>query len=207
LWRFVRCARFQSPRDRGTIVVSGGGVMVEPTDEQLIAACRLGDQRAWGSLVRRYERLVYSIALGMGLSQADAADAAQSVFTELVRSLDSIHDDTAIAAWIGTVTRRTVWRTFERNRRESTLALDTPQHVEAANERIDDLEWIHQGLLRLSPRCRQLILALYFTRAPLSYQELSESLAVPLGSIGPSRARCLEQLRAILESLSEPTNP
>ncbi len=78
--------------------------MEEPTDPQLIAACKLGDQRAWRSLVIRYERLVYSIALGMGLSQPDAADAAQSVFAELVRSLDSITDDTAIAGWLGTVT-------------------------------------------------------------------------------------------------------
>jgi RNA polymerase sigma factor (sigma-70 family) len=181
--------------------------MEEPTDAQLIAACKVGDQRAWRTLVSRYERLVYSIALAMGLSQSDAADAAQSAFTELVQSLDSISDETAVAAWLGTVTRRTAWRTFERSRREreSTLAAHAQQRVESLSDpsRIDDLEWIHQGLLQLSPRCRQLILALYFTREPMSYQELSESLAIPLGSIGPSRARCLEQLRVILESLSK----
>lgn len=181
--------------------------MEEPTDPQLIAACKLGDQRAWRSLVIRYERLVYSIALGMGLSQPDAADAAQSVFAELVRSLDSITDDTAIAGWLGTVTRRTVWRIFERSRRDSTLPVDAPHHIDANSERIDDLEWIHQGLLQLSPRCRQLVLAVYFTEETMSYQELSESLAIPLGSIGPTKARCLDQLRVILESLSEPTNP
>ncbi len=84
---------------------------------------------------------------------------------------------------------------------------DAPHHIEANSERIDDLEWIHQGLLQLSPRCRQLVLAVYFTEETMSYQELSESLAIPLGSIGPTKARCLDQLRVILESLSEPTNP
>jgi RNA polymerase sigma factor (sigma-70 family) len=175
--------------------------MEESTDTQLIAACKQGDQRAWRSLVRRYERLVYSIALTMGLSQPDAADVAQSVFVDLVNGLDSITDDTAIAGWLGTVTRRKVWKTFKSDHVDGLARADSVASDEYA--RADDLEWVHQGLRQMSARCRELLIALYFTNEPMSYAEVSESLALPLGSIGPTRARCLEQLRTILQALNE----
>jgi RNA polymerase sigma factor (sigma-70 family) len=181
--------------------------MEEPTDTQLIAACKRGDQRAWKTLVHKYERLVYSIARTMGLPEPDAADVTQSVFVELIHGLEFITNEEVIGAWLSTVTRRKVWKTFEQNRRErdsiATAAILAAPITDEYSEymRADDIDWVHQGLEQLSSRCRELLIALYFTRDPLSYQELSEALGVPLGSLGPTRGRCLEQLQTILRSL------
>jgi RNA polymerase sigma factor (sigma-70 family) len=182
------------------------------SDFELIQACRRGDKLAWGKVLTQYERLVFSIPLNYGLSSDDAADIAQLTFTIFMQSLDKLHDDSRLAPWLATVAKRHTWRLVERRRRESTdpeedLA-DTPRlqnQPDARNpaERMATLEWIEQGLSLLNERCRSLLLALYFDPQEPSYAEVAQRQGMAIGSIAPTRARCLERMKRNLEALEK----
>jgi len=171
------------------------------TDHDLIQACHAGDARAWERLLDKYERLVYSIPLNYGLGTDDAADVTQITFTILIQGLNTLRDDTRLAPWLATVARRHTWRLLARNRRESV----DPQEDFSEHESFDDtvdpwerwelIEWIDQGLNLLDERCRRLLLALYFDPDRPSYVQVAMHLNMAVGSIGPTRARCLEQLK------------
>jgi RNA polymerase sigma factor (sigma-70 family) len=175
-------------------------------DQSLLVGCRRGDPRAWRDLLDRYERLVYSIPLNFGLSHADADDVAQTTFAALVRSLDAIEDEERLGAWLATVSRRHTWRLVERRRRESPndhQALDTTSTDDEATAKVERLEWVHQGLVRLDERCRELLTNLYFDEAAPSYVDVADRFNIPVGSIGPTRARCLQKLKSLLDSLHD----
>ncbi|MGH8875117.1 MAG: RNA polymerase sigma factor [Acidimicrobiia bacterium] len=173
------------------------------SDQELLEGCRRGDPRAWRGLLDRYERLVYSIPLSYGLARTDAADVAQTTFTILVKSLDSLREDTRLAPWLATVARRHTWRALERSCRESVnagedlaeaLAVLQGRDSDAA-ERWEMVSWVHEALGRLEGRCRELLTLLYFDPEEPTYEEVGRRLGMPVGSIGPTRARCLERLR------------
>ena len=187
-----------------------GRNQVLQSDHELIRACRAGDGRAWERLLDKYERLVFSISLNHGLTTDDAADVAQITFTILLQNLDTLLDDVRLAPWLATVARRHTWRLVARNRRESV----NPEEDIAGNETfggtIDDsqrwelAEWIHYGLTTLDERCRKLLLTLYFDEEQPSYAQGADRLGMPLGSIGPTRARCLEQMKQNMGSAETP---
>jgi RNA polymerase sigma factor (sigma-70 family) len=181
-----------------------------PTDQELITHCRKGDPEAWEQLLKAYERLVFSIPLSYGLSREEAADITQLTFTALIQSLDSLAPDSRLGPWLATVARRHTWRVLQLQRRQSPddlEALDAAaalidRDAETPLERWELVEWLHSGLGRLSERCRTLLIALYFEDGEPGYAEVATRLGLPLGSIGPTRARCLEQLRRVLHELS-----
>jgi len=169
----------------------------------LIRLCREGDARAWERLVDRYERLVFSIPLNYGLSREDAADIAQLTFTILIQTLDTPTEIERLGPWLATVTRRHTWRLMDRGRREGTggredlagsAALVGERDVDSV-EHWELTEWLHDGLSRVSDSCRELLQALYFDQEGSSYAEVAGRLGRPVGSIGPTRARCLESMR------------
>jgi RNA polymerase sigma factor (sigma-70 family) len=182
---------------------------VAELDRDLIQRCRRGSVGAWHQVLNRYERLVFSIPLRYGLSRDDAADVAQLTFTALVENMDKLADNSRLGAWLSTVARRNSWRLLERNRREiasehlegtflaeSAVLLgksdaDTIEHWELS-------DWLDTGLSQLSESCRKLLTALYFQPTLASYAEVAERLGRPLGSIGPTRARCLKRLKRVL---------
>lgn len=195
-----RCSLLTS---RG-MVIAGPGHSTRDSDRELLRACRRGDPRAWGQLVERYERLVYSIPLSYRLSPADAADVTQLTFTFLVESLDSLHEDSRLAGWLSTVARRHTWRLLAGNRRRHPGEVDGQLEPEPATdsdhlERLERVRWLHEGIVRLQPRCQELLMALFFDPGEPSYAEVAERLDIPVGSIGPTRARCLEYLRRVLD--------
>lgn len=160
-------------------------------------------------MLNRYERLVYSIPLGYGLSRDDSADIAQITFTILIQSLDRLSEDSRLGSWLVTVARRHTWRLLERKRRESASErLEGADLAESAVllgksdadsiERWQLTEWLDAGLSKISGACRELLLALYFQPEGSSYAEVSARLGMPVGSIGPRRARCLKSLRQVL---------
>lgn len=186
--------------------------MAEPytTDWELIEGCRAGDRRAWSSLLDRYERLVYSIPLNYGLTVDDAADIAQLTFTIYLQQMDGLARDSNLAAWLATVARRHTWRLLQRRQRErlGSSADLTEEMYDLSDERgervlarWEAVQWLEQGLARLDERCRRLLLALYFAPEQPSYAEVAAELDMAVGSVGPTRARCLQRLQAILESL------
>jgi len=181
------------------------------SDRDLILACRKGDARAWKRLLDKYERLVFSIPLRYGLSRDDAADVAQLTFTILIQSLDTLDDDSRLGAWLATVAKRHAWRLMERNRREgaSEVVEEDRADLEATAvalgmskaETVEHWElshWLDGGLQRLDEGCRELLMALYFRAEQPSYAKVAAELGRPVGSIGPTRARCLSRLKKIL---------
>lgn len=168
-------------------------------DRDLLDRCRRGDPRAWRQLLEDYDRLVFSIPLRYGLSREDAADISQLTFTELLQSLDVLRDDERLVGWLATVARRQSWRLLEGRRRESTV----PEPPEAVEPDPTDTwtrdEWLYAGLLSLDERCQELLIALYLSDKSSSYADIARRLGRPIGSIGPTRARCLERLRSVLD--------
>ena len=175
----------------------------------LVERCLMGDDTAWSALVARYERLVYSVALRQGLSVDDAADVTQTVFESLFESLGRIRQLPNLAAWLVSVTQRQCWRTNLRRRQETPT--DSPLEtltgggaellhlagVAQPGEAEDSLAIIN-AVASLPEPCRTLLLSLYFDPSEPSYAEVAIRLRRPVGSIGPTRARCLGALRQVL---------
>jgi RNA polymerase sigma factor (sigma-70 family) len=174
------------------------------TDFALIQACRNGDEAAWERVLERYERLVYSIPLNYGLAADDAADIAQITFTLLLQALGTLRADTRLAAWLATVARRHTWRWLAQHRREAVGAAGDLAEDEMlggiadATERAERVVWLDHALSLLDERCRALLLRLYFAPEQPSYAEVAERLHMPVGSVGPTRARCLERMKQLL---------
>ena len=178
----------------------------------MILACRAGERGAWRRLLDRYERLVFSIPLRYGLPREDAADVAQLTFADLIRALDGLPEDSRLGGWLTTVAKRHTWRLLERKRRVVPVAGEHLEGSEAAENAVslgrggsesiehwELTEYLNSGLSRLGDPCRALLFALYFEPDSPSYAEISEALNIPVGSIGPTRARCLKRLRRLLE--------
>jgi RNA polymerase sigma factor (sigma-70 family) len=183
-------------------------IAAEP-DGDLIRRCRRGSVGAWHQVLNRYERLVFSIPLRYGLSRDDAADIAQITFTALVENMDRLNEDSRLGAYLSTIARRNSWRLLERNRRqvasehlEGTTLAESVLHLGKSDAQLIEhwelTDWLDKGLLQLNERCRKLLTALYFQPEPSSYAEVAEHFGMPLGSIGPTRARCLKRLKGVL---------
>jgi RNA polymerase sigma factor (sigma-70 family) len=182
---------------------------VPESDRVLIQQCRRGNAGAWRQVLNRYERLVFSIPLRYGLSQDDAADIAQLTFAALVQNIDNLAEDSRLGAWLSTVARRGTWRLLGRRRREiPSEHLESTSVAESAVvlgksdadsiERWELTDWLDMGLSQLNERCRALLTALYFRPELSSYAEVAEHLGMPLGSVGPTRARCLKRFKRVL---------
>jgi RNA polymerase sigma factor (sigma-70 family) len=184
---------------------------MDDNDLQLVSDCRQGDQLAWEKLVRRYQRLIYAIPRRAGLSEDQAAEIFQDVFTTLFEKLDDIEDPERLQAWLVTTTRRRTLRTI--SQMPATLRLDDAADDLARtaemlrdesplpDEQLLVLEEQHRirtAVAQLDERCQTLVRLLFYQSEPPSYAEVAEVLGVPEGSIGPTRARCLGKLLRIL---------
>jgi RNA polymerase sigma factor (sigma-70 family) len=189
--------------------VTDSQIIKEGTDWDLILACRQGDERAWKRVVNKYERLVFSIPLNYGLGQNDAADIVQLTFMMLIQGLDGLQKNSHLGGWLATVARRNTWHLLHRRRRESlenddlgdnaTLPDESSQNDK---ERWELYTWLQDGLAQLDEPCRSLLLALYFDPEQPSYSDVAERMGMAVGSIGPTRSRCLERLRDIMRDRS-----
>jgi RNA polymerase sigma factor (sigma-70 family) len=177
----------------------------------LITAAATGDPAAWSSIVDRFSGLVWSVARGHGLSQADAEEVYQTSWLRLAENVGRIKDPARIGAWLATTARHESLRLIRLRARivptgeapNGEADDHTPeQHVlavEQARADADRMLQVWQAFQLLSERCRQLLRALMASPPP-SYVEVSAATGLAVGSIGPIRARCLGHLR---ESLAE----
>lgn len=186
------------------------------TDSELIAQCRAGRQAAWSTLVRRFQRLVYTVPRRAGLSDAQAADVFQFSFARLFEHLDRIDDASRVRAWLVTTAKRETLRLIDESRRIVDLApaADAEGEAEDPLERIPDPSPLPEAMLaelqehdrvrraleRLEPRHRQLLELLFLQEETPPYAEIAARLGIAEGSIGPTRARALEKLRTLLQS-------
>jgi RNA polymerase sigma factor (sigma-70 family) len=168
-----------------------------PTDQDLLRGCRSGDGAAWATLVQRYERLVFSVALRNGLSREDAADVTQTTFIALLDYITRLRDDQRLPYWLMTVARRQSWRLREQHERESPYAEVQPGVVDPIEE-WERAAVVHEALEHMAAPCRDLLAALYFDPARPSYADVAIRLGRAIGGLGPMRARCLQRLRVLL---------
>ncbi len=165
-----------------------------------------GDATAWDELVDRFSGLVWSVARGHGLGAADAADVVQTTWLRLAESLARIRDPERVGAWLVTTARRESLRVLRRGQRSIPSGVEIGADCVSPDDsgpdaRVLRLErdravWTAFGAL--PSMCRTLLRVLLADPAP-SYAEVSEALDMPIGSIGPRRARCLDRLRVVLE--------
>lgn len=184
----------------------------ETPDDDLVRACLDGDDAAWEALVRRYGRLVHGLAARAGLDPEAAADVVQTVFVIVYRNLGLLDEPAALGGWIATIARREAWRASRRDARRteteeaavSDPAVGPDPGPPRADERLERAErafLVERGLERIDERCRALLGILFWESPTPSYREIAERLDVPVGSLGPTRGRCLEKLRQALEEL------
>jgi RNA polymerase sigma factor (sigma-70 family) len=180
------------------------------SDDELIARCREKDALAWEALVRRYQRLISSITQRFRLDAEDAADILQLVCLKMFQQLPHLRDENRLSSWLITVTVRECWKLRRRMERVDLLNDDDwASYADLPDDRIelpddDILRLERQHLIRravehLSMRCRTLIKNLFFREVPATYIQIGKILQMPVASIGPTRARCLEKLREQLE--------
>ena len=173
---------------------------------ELVGAASGGDQQAWDGLVHRFGGLVWSVARAHGLSAADAADVSQTAWLRLVEHLDRIRDPERVGTWLASTARHEALRVLRRAGRELPVGeeseleprgavVEAPDAYVLASER-DELLW--KAFAALSPRCQRLLRVLIADPAP-SYKEVAASFQMPIGSIGPTRARCLSRLRRLAD--------
>jgi RNA polymerase sigma factor (sigma-70 family) len=167
----------------------------------LVAYAKGGDARAWDALVERFAPLIWSICRRYQLDRADAEDVAQNVWMIFVNHLDSVRDPAALAGWLVTITRRECCKSL---RATCKLPAGAKAPEDTAAEPITSVDHelllaersaaLHEAFCRLPPSSQRL-LTLLIADPPVSYAEIAARLGIPIGSIGPSRRRCLEKLR------------
>ncbi|APU17706.1 MULTISPECIES: RNA polymerase sigma factor [Actinoalloteichus] len=171
--------------------------------EACLIAARAGDRDALNALVTDLTPLVWRVARARGLSTPVAEDVVQTVWLLLLRSLHSLEDPRALAAWLITTTRREAIRSLRGDRDPSLPAdvlddLPTQHHLpepEALRHDRDRQLWA--AFHRLSARCQE-VLSLTVLAGRVEYQGVADALQIPRGSVGPTRGRCLTQLRSLL---------
>ncbi len=177
----------------------------------LVAAACEGDQGAWNELVDRYTPLLISVIRRFRLTTNEAEDVAQTVWLRLVEHLSGLREPRALPMWLITTGRRESLRLISSERRASPQdPLETSWHTQASGQvawgSVTDLEpsaelisaerrqALLSGLAELNPRQRELLVLLVHD-PPLSYAEISSRTGIPVGAIGPTRARAVERLR------------
>lgn len=170
------------------------------TNAALLSAAIHGDERAWNILVNRFTPALRRVARHHHLQSHDADDVVQATWLALVEDVRSLRDPEAVAGWLVTTARRQSLRSRRRAQREvladPTLGLEqaAPDGAEAAAVEAERAQAVRAAVRRLPSRQR-VVLEVLSTEAEPSYGEVAQRLGVPVGSIGPTRARALARLR------------
>ena len=185
---------------------------MQPTDRELLNACRKGDEASWEVLVERYQRLIYAIPRRAGLNEDQASEVFQEVFATLLQKLNDITDPDRLHAWLVTTARRKTWRLLSKERllhpasvgdeerdEEMSAVVDNAPLPDETLMRLEEQHRIRTALLALDERCQKLLTLLYYRPEPPSYAEIAETFGTSEGSIGPTRARCLKKMLQLLE--------
>jgi RNA polymerase sigma factor (sigma-70 family) len=170
----------------------------------LLSAARAGSEDALGQIVNELSPLLWQVARSAGLSQGDAEDVLQTVWMRLITHLDGIHDAGALTGWLVTTTKREAWRVRAAGRKQlpadQDVFADLPDKGPGSEEQViveDQRRELWAAIGMLSRRCQELLRIMAF--APRSdYATVAAALGMRVGSIGPTRGRCLAKLRVLL---------
>jgi RNA polymerase sigma factor (sigma-70 family) len=174
----------------------------DPTVVALVTRAAGDDPTAWDEIVERYAPLVWSICARFQLSRSDREDVGQNVWLLLVEQLGKLREPAALPGWLATTTYRECLRVVTTARKTERLGTGLDDALQFVDYTMIDEEILmaernaalRAAFAELSPRCQRL-LAMLTSDPPSSYAEISATLQIPMGSIGPQRARCLERLR------------
>ena len=170
-----------------------------PGAAELLSAAELGDRTAWRELVVRHTPTVWAVARSHRLDRHDAADVVQSTWLSLLENMNRIHDPAALTAWLAVTARRHALRLLAARRRESPadvarLDFAAAEAADVAVLRSAPNAALWRAFTQLSEQCQRVLRVL--VHAPeLSYRQVAVALGIPIGAIGPTRGRCLAQLR------------
>jgi RNA polymerase sigma factor (sigma-70 family) len=197
-------------------------VAVSPDDTGLLVrGAAGGDEVAWRGLVARFSNLVWAVARAHRLANADAADVYQTTWLRLAEHIGRIEHPERVGAWLATAARRECLQslrsaaktapTDDMDRLDITAAVGNPTEeavlaAETGREDAARAAAMWRAFERLSGRCREL-LRILMASPPPSYAEVAAALGLPLGSIGPTRARCLQRLREEMAGIKDGLSP
>jgi RNA polymerase sigma factor (sigma-70 family) len=174
----------------------------DPHVVALVTHAAGGDQDAWHELVDRYAPLVYTICTRYRLSNHDIEDVGQNVWLLLVEQLGKLREPAALPGWLATTTARECLRVVTAGHKSERLGTGLDDAVLFVDDAVIDEEILmaernaalRAAFAELPPRCQKL-LSMLLSDPPHSYVEIHTELDIPVGSIGPQRARCLDRLR------------
>jgi RNA polymerase sigma factor (sigma-70 family) len=172
----------------------------------LLVLATKGERSAWDALVDRFGQMVWSVARGYRLDEATAKDVTQTVWLKLIENIHSIEDPERLPGWLATTARREALRVARARERDvpSDFEFDVDDPAPSLDEMLiaeEESRFAVKAFKTLDGACREL-LRLMTIDPPLSYEELSELTGRPIGSLGPTRARCLEKLRSAITRIT-----
>lgn len=183
---------------------------------EIVGAASRGDETAWRALTERFNGSLMAIARSCRLSDADAGEVQQTTWLRLVENIGRIEQPHRIGSWLATTAFRECLRLVRLRSRTTfddelldRLVDESLAPADARPLAEERAALVRRAFDELNPRCQRL-LAFFSGEETISYKEISERLSMPIGSIGPTRGRCLEHLRRIMESLEcepEVTSP
>jgi RNA polymerase sigma factor (sigma-70 family) len=175
----------------------------------LVQAAAAGDSHAWEQLVDRYQSLLWSICRSYRLSAEDSADVVQLTWLRLLDNLERIRDPRRLAGWLATTCRRECLAVRRRSQSSVPVEDERMDRLLGGNSPADEpvltadqFATLWEAFRRLSEWCQRVLRALVVDPedGPPSYRLVASQLEVPAGSLGPTRARCLDQLRKLLDN-------
>jgi RNA polymerase sigma factor (sigma-70 family) len=183
---------------------------LEPDRPDMTAVVRRaadGDMHAWDRLVDQYGRLIWSIPVRFKLEESDAADVVQTTWMRLIEHIDRIEQPDRVGSWLAATARNECLRHMAARKRlvlvNEDQEFDGADHGPEVDEALlaaERAQVVRDALAHLPSQWRQLM-ELLMADPPITYAEISDQLGLPVGSIGPTRGRCLAKLRTLLESL------
>jgi RNA polymerase sigma factor (sigma-70 family) len=173
----------------------------------LVKRAAAGDQRAWEKLVEQYARLIWAMTRDFRLAESDASDVAQATWLRLLEHIDGLRHPDRVGSWLAATARHECLRAMAARKKtvlvDDDLALnDAAAHQPEVDERLlaeERAQTVRAAIARLPLQWQQLI-ELLMADPPASYAEISDKLGLPIGSIGPTRGRCLARLRVLLQT-------
>jgi RNA polymerase sigma factor (sigma-70 family) len=173
---------------------------------RLVRRAANGDPRAWEQLIDKYGRLIWSITTGFKLVESDAADVFQTTWMRLIEHIDRIEHADRVGSWLAATARNECLRLLSTRKRlvlvHENDSFDGPvphePQVDEALLAAERAEVVREAMTHL-PRRWQRLMEMLMSDPPASYAEISDELGLPVGSIGPTRGRCLARLRTLLE--------
>jgi RNA polymerase sigma factor (sigma-70 family) len=193
-----------------TLLVSNHGGVLRVTPEraiELVEGARRGDSAAWEQLVDGYLGVIWATVRRYRLSEADATDVTQTTWLRLVQNIDRLEDPTRLGGWLATTASREALRVLAQRKRvvptgdAATLESVDAHPIGVDSGVIDDERdtAMRELFEELPDHCREL-LTMLLSDPPIGYKEISDALDMPVGSIGPTRGRCLKRLSALAEA-------